>query len=189
MHKKGSDGGCIIFKDCVTRTHFRSYSPGCFKARLSVARSRRLNVAGRFSCKTSWKTSSQSASKLAPNSCDCTCLSKVAFLPALRCGMESMNSNIVTIDTCKTRMSSTASCLNQHIKRVYLKSWLYSKQDGCVHINTARLPSAGTVCYSLSGRLGSFVYLSAWTADQHVGLHLTADQPQTWLCLMQKVRG
>ncbi len=57
---------------------------------------------------------------------------------------------------------------------------LYSKQDSCtcVHINTARLPSAGTVRYSLSGSFGSSAYLHAWTADQHVGLHLTADQLQ-----------
>ena len=45
------------------------------------------------------------------------------------------------------------------------------------------------VCYSLSERLGSFIYVRAWTAYQHFGLHLTADQPQTWFCLMQKVRG
>ena len=60
-----------------------------------------------------------------------------------------------------------------------VNTWLYSKQDKCVQVNIARLPSAGTVCYSLSGRLGSFTYLQAWTADPHIGLHLTADQPQT----------
>ena len=32
---------------------------------------------------------------------------------------------------------------------------------------------------SPSERFGSFTYTQAWTADQHVELHLTADQTQT----------
>ena len=81
----------------------QKYSPGCCRTRLAAVRQRALNVVGRFSRKASLNRSSQSASKLAPNSSICTCLFKAALLFALRCSMESMNCAIVTIDTCSNK--------------------------------------------------------------------------------------